>query len=135
MKQSSPFSSDLASRLTDLLVLMMSFIVFNLLVGADGLQHSLVDLLLYVSVLFVSLRLSKRLVFGSFSRGPRCLNTIYGNVLGIVIGTTVLLLADALLPFIHENLLVIIFASLMAFFILGTLSPVVKSSHKDIIHH
>ena len=135
MKQSSPFSSDLASRLTDLVVLMMSFIVFTLLVGSDGLQHSLVDLLLYVAVLFVSLRLSKRLVFGSFRRGPRCLKTIYGNVLGMVIGTTVLLLADGLLPFIHENLLVIIFASLMAFFILGTLSPVVKSSHKDIIQH
>jgi hypothetical protein len=135
MKQTALISTDTGSRLTDLSVLVFSFLVFELLVGSQGWRHTALDLLVYVSVLFISIRLSKRFVFQVLSGQHRCINTIYGNVFGIVVGVTVLLLLDALMPVLSENLLVVVFSSVMAFFVLGTLSPVVKSSHKDIIHH
>ncbi len=135
MKQTALISSDTGSRIIDLSVLIISFLVFELLIGSQGLRHTALEMLMYVSVLFISIRVGKRFVFQSLSGQHRCINTIYGNVFGIVVGVTVLFLVDSLMPILSENLLVVVFSSVMAFFVLGTLSPVVKSSHKDIIHH
>jgi len=135
MNQTSLISSDAGSRITDLLVLVISFLVFELLIDGEGIGRSALEMLMYVSVLFISIRIGKRLVFRVLSGQHRCLNTLYGNVVGIFCGVSVLLLLDSLMPVLSENLLVVVFSSVMAFFVLGTLSPVVKSSHKDIIHH
>jgi hypothetical protein len=135
MKSTSLIWSDMGSRITDLAVLFISFVAFAELIGPDGLsRNSFLDLVLYVGVLFVAIRASKRYVF-NHSNGRRCLNTIYGNVVGMLVGVAVLMLLDSMISVVHEDFLVIIFSSVTAFFILGTLSPVVKSSNRDIIQH
>ena len=104
-------------------------------VGFAELSLVAVDLLLYVCVLFVCVRLSKRAVFAYVHSSSRSLHVLLGNIVGLFVGSCIVLLIGQLLPAIQEMALVVVFSSITAFFILGTLSPMVKSSYRDIIRH
>jgi hypothetical protein len=123
------------SRLIDMTALTISFLLFA--IATDHLHplSILFDAAVYVSIVFVCLRLSKRFVFDSFRSSSRMVRVLLGNLLGFVSGVTLLLALQTILPFVHGETAVIIFSSVLAFFILGTLSPMVKSSNLDIIHH
>lgn len=128
-------SSSLGSRLADLIVLTVSFLLFELITDLKSFNQLLLDLLVYVPALFVCLRLSKRVMFNYIRSSNRMINVLLGNISGLVLGGLLVALFASIFPDLHINLIVVIFASIMAFFVLGTLSPMVKSSHRDIIHH
>lgn len=128
-------TSSLFSRAIDLLVLSGSFLLFAYLMDFESSGQFWASLLLYVAVVFVSLRLSKRLIFGYVHNTRRITSILLGNITGLLVGALLVLMLDQVLPGIGEGALVVVFSSIMAFFILGTLSPMVKSSHNDIIHH
>jgi len=123
------------SRLIDITALTISFLLFA--IATDHLHPlgMLFDTAVYVSIVFVCLRLSKRFVFDSFHSSSRIVRVLLGNLLGFVSGVIILLTLKAILPFVNGDTAVIVFSSVLAFFILGTLSPMVKSSNLDIIHH
>ncbi len=123
------------SRLIDLTALTVSFVLFSIVTEHMHPLNMLQDLVVYVGVVFVALRLSKRFVFESLRASSRIVRVLLGNLLGFVSGVAILLLFQSLLPFVSGETPVIIFSSILAFFILGTLSPMVKSSNLDIIHH
>jgi len=123
------------SRLTDLTALTVSFVLFALATDHFHPTGMLLNVATYVAVMFVFLRLSKRVVFEYFKGSNRIVRVLLGNLLGFTLGGLVLLVLKSLLPFIAGETLVVIFSSILAFFILGTLSPMVKSSNMDIIHH
>jgi len=123
------------SRLIDLTALTVSFLLFSIVTNQMHPLNMLQDLLVYVGIVFVALRLGKRFVFDSLHASSRIVRVLLGNLLGFVSGVTVLLLLQSMLPFVSGETPVIIFSSILAFFILGTLSPMVKSSNLDIIHH
>ena len=123
------------SRLIDLTALTVSFVLFSIVTETMHPLNMLQDLVVYVGVVFVTLRLSKRFVFESLRASSRIVRVLLGNLLGFVSGIAILLSLQTLLPFVSGETPVIIFSSILAFFILGTLSPMVKSSNLDIIHH
>ena len=123
------------SRLTDLTALTISFLLFSIVTDHMHPLNMLQHLIVYVAIVFVSLRLSKRFIFDSFHSSSRIVSVLLGNLLGFVAGVTVLLSLQSILPFVSGETPVVIFSSILAFFILGTLSPMVKSSNLDIIHH
>lgn len=123
------------SKIIDLAALSASFILLAVITDFGGLMKIIVDLLFYVAVMFISLQVCKRIVFENVHVSGRITRVLLGNVTGLVVGAVLVLLLDMLFPSIGESALVVIFSSILAFFILGTLSPMVKSSHHDIIHH
>lgn len=128
-------SSIHTSRFTDLLVLFISFLGFSFLTEINDIQLLAMESVLYVSVVFICLRLSKRIIFHYFHSTTRTASVLLGNSVGLMLGAlTTSFIAKVLFISLH-NFEVIILASIFAFFILGTLSPMVKSSHRDIIHH
>lgn len=127
--------SSFSSRATDLMVLTTSFLIFTLATDFINTKQIMIDLFFYVSIVFICLRLSKRLVFEYVHNSNRVLNVLLGNGSGLFLGGGLVLSVSQVLPALHESSLVVVFSSIMAFFILGTLSPLVKSSHRDIIRH
>lgn len=127
--------SSFRSRATDLIVLTSSFLIINLSIDFTGTKQLLIDLFFYVSIIFICLRLSKRLVFEYAPNSNRILNVLLGNSSGLLLGGMLVLLITQMLPVFQESILVVVFSSIVAFFILGTLSPLVKSSNRDIIRH
>jgi len=123
------------SRIVDLCVLSASFLLFAYLTGYENLSQLLTDMLFYVSVVFISLRLCKRYIFKHIQSNSRISMVLLGNVTGLIFGALAAISVESFFPGNGEIILVVVFSSILAFFILGTLSPMVKSSHNDIIHH
>ena len=128
-------TSSLYSRLVDLLVLAVSFLLFAYITEYESQSQLWIDLFFYVSVVFISLRLSKRFIFERIHTENRIACVLLGNITGLLFGAVLAILLESFFPGNGEVILVVVFSSIMAFFILGTLSPMVKSSHNDIIHH
>jgi hypothetical protein len=135
MSPSKISQSSFGSRLTDLVVLTISFLIFVSLMDIHLTANVLVDLVIYVSVVFVCLRVARRLIFDNVNYTKRILKVLLGNISGLLVGAVLLLIADRFLPFTSHSMIVVIFSSILAFFILGTLSPLIKfSNHDKIIH-
>lgn len=135
MTASNLRSSSFGSRLTDLLVLTVSFLLFAVITEYETITSLMIDLFFYVVVVFVSLRVCKRIIFQYVHSSKRFVNIMMGNVSGLVLGGFLVFIINQLVPGFKESMVVVVFSSILAFFILGTLSPLVKSSNRDIIHH
>ena len=129
--------SSLWSRVMDISVLSASYLLFSYIVdsGVVDVQQLLINMIFYVSIVFITLRLGKRILFDLIKNKSRMLCILLGNVSGLTMGTLLAMLLEQFFPGVSERAVVVIFSSVLAFFILGTLSPMVKSSHRDIIPH
>lgn len=127
--------SSFGSRVADLTVLSVSFLLFVGLMDIRLNAHVLFDLFTYVIVVFVCLRVARRFIFDNMHYTKRIFKVLLGNVSGLVAGAALILLADQFIPFISQSFIIVILASVLAFFILGTLSPLIKSSNHDRIIH
>jgi hypothetical protein len=136
MSPSKITQSSFGSRTADLVALTISFLIFVSLMDIQLTTHILLDLVIYVSVVFVCLRFARRLIFDNLLYSKRLFKVLLGNIFGLLAGAVLLVIGDLFLPFISQSVIVVIFSSILAFFILGTLSPLIKSSdHDKIIHH
>ena len=89
-------------------------------------------LLAYSTILLVFVRLSKRAIASYNKSIGETTRQILGNATGILIGTCVVALLEKMLLTRGDIIVVSILSGVMAFFILGTLSPIV---HKTPIVH
>lgn len=128
-------TSSIGSRATDIFVLTVSFLLFTMITEYENLTSLFIDLFLYVGIVFVCLRLSKRIIFQYVHSSKRCINILSGNIVGLAVGGLLVFTISQLVPVVKESVVVVVFSSVLAFFILGTLSPMIKSSHNDIISH
>ena len=128
--------SSLGSRITDLLVLSGSFMAFVYLMDFTVSPDLILDMAFYVAVVFVCLRLARRVFFDRVGYSTRAFNVVLGNGSGLLVGALLVSLANYFVPFLNDAVVVVICASFLAFFILGTLAPLIKSSRNDrMIHH
>ena len=127
-------TSSFYSRATDLLALAISFLLFTALLHVGDVSEYLIrNMFFYVCLVFICLRLSKRLFFVLLIPKSRVLFILLGNISGLLVGTILALVFIQFFPAFGEAAIVIIASSVLAFFILGTFSPLVKSSHRDIL--
>ena len=120
------------NRIVDFLVLGATFFVFCLLFSAASGNVLFIQILAYSTLLLVCVRLSKRAVV-SYNRSiGEVSRQIIGNGAGILIGTCLMLVLENLVSASSEIFVAMIFSSVMAFFILGTLLPIV---HRTPLMH
>jgi len=120
------------NRIVDFLVLGATFFVSCLLFAVESGSALIFQILAYSTLLLVCVRLSKRAVV-SYNRSiGEVSRQIIGNGAGILIGTCIMLVVEKLVSASGEIFVAVIFSSVMAFFILGTLSPIV---HRTPLMH
>jgi hypothetical protein len=122
--------SRLLDRLVDFTVLGATFYISCLLLSVDLGGSLFFQTLAYTTILLVCIRLSKRAITSYNKSIGKTTRKILGNATGILIGTCVVLLFEKILS--TDIIAVVILTGVMAFFILGTLSPIV---HKTPIVH
>ena len=115
----------LLNRLVDFVVLGMTF-YFSCLVLSIELESGLfIQVLSYATIMLVFVQFCKRAIV-SYKKSLSEISTqILGNAVGILIGTFIMLFLEILFSSNVELMVAIILSSVMAFFILGTLSPIV----------
>ncbi|NNE62976.1 MAG: hypothetical protein HKN34_02725 [Gammaproteobacteria bacterium] len=116
----------------DFVVLGVTFFVSCLLFSAVQGQALIFQTLAYSSILLICVRLSKRTIVAYKKSVGEASRQILGNGAGILFGTCIMLVLEKLISASSEVFVAIIFSSVMAFFVLGTLSPIV---HKAPIMH
>jgi hypothetical protein len=77
----------------------------------------------YATILLAFVQLSMSAIAHYYKSVSECTRQILGNAFGILIGTCVMLLFEKLLSNNSGIIAVIIFSSVMAFFVLGTFCP------------
>jgi hypothetical protein len=113
------------NRIVDFLILGATFFVSCLLFSAASGNVLFIQILVYSTLLLVCVHLSKRAVVSYNSSIGEVSRQIIGNGAGILIGTSIMLVLEKLVSASGEIFVAVIFSSVMAFFILGTLSPMV----------
>ena len=124
--------SRLLDRLVDFTVLSATFYISCILLSVELGSSLFFQALVYSTILLVCVRLSKRAITSYNKSIGETTRKILGNATGILIGTCVVLLFETILSTRGDIIAVVILTGVMAFFILGTLSPIV---HKTPIVH
>ena len=120
------------NRMVDFTVFCATFFFSCLLFSVASGNALLFQILAYSTLLLVCVILSKRALV-SYNRSiGEASRQIIGNGAGILIGTCIMLVLGKLVSASSEIFVAVIFSSVMAFFILGTLSPIV---HRSSISH
>jgi hypothetical protein len=126
--------SGLLGRLVDFTVLGATFYVSCMLLSVELGSSFFFQTLAYSMILLVFVRLSKRTVTSYNKSIGETIRQILGNATGILVGTCVVLLLGNILSARSDILVAVILSGIMAFFVLGTLCPLVhraSSGHKS----
>ena len=94
------------------------------------LEILVLEALLYASVILLSIKLGRLGVAMTVRSRGRILYTLLVNATGIVIGVVLILVIQFLIPGWSVSFIALIVSSIIAFFILGTLSPFLLSDRR-----
>ena len=115
-----------ASRTFDFVVLGLIFYttcsILSVHAGSDIILLSTV----YSGVVLVSVRIGKQLLSSISSSLSIVLKSMLNNAAGLLIGAVIMLMLGLFMPDFAKYSVEIIIASVMAFFVLGTVSPLVR---------
>jgi hypothetical protein len=119
-------------RLVDFTVLGATFYVSCMLLSVELGSSFFFQTLAYSTILLVFVRLSKRTVARYNKSIGETIRQILGNATGVLVGTCVVLLLGKILSARGDIFVAVILSGVMAFFVLGTLCPLV---HKTSLVH
>lgn len=128
-------------RLVDFVVLGVTFYASCMLLSVESGGSLFFHMLAYPTILLAFVRLSKRTIanylcvylreqtianyYKSIGEATR---KILGNAIGILIGTCIMLLLEKLLSNHSDFIVAIMLSGVMAFFVLGTICPLVHKT-------
>ena len=110
----------------DLLVIGLTFLFSCSLLSINFGINLFAHLVVYSFVVFISVRLSKRLLSKIISSQTWVVTLLVGNATGFLIGACAMVVVQLLFPELRVAATAIIVASFMAFFVLGTVAPLLK---------
>ena len=115
------------NRFVDFLVSEITFYLSCLTLSVELGNGLFTQILAYSTALLVFVRLCKWAVVKYNNSASEIYRQLLGNAAGIVIGNAVMLLFEQFLLTEVEVFVAIILSGAVAFFILGTLSPIVQN--------
>jgi hypothetical protein len=122
----------LFNRLIDFTVLALTFYLSCLLLSVEIDSGLWLQILAYSSIVLIFVRLCKRVIVSHWKSLSALNRQILGNAAGILVGTCVMLVLEKFLAGSGEIIVALIFSSVMAFFVLGTLSPLVNKKSTSV---
>ena len=126
MKNGEFRNSKIIARAVDFIVLGFTFYVTCSILSVDTASNIFLLTIVYSGVILVSVRIGKHLLSPVFSSLNTVLKLMLNNAMGLLIGASIMLVLGFIIPGFSEFSVAIIIASVMAFFILGTLSPLIR---------
>ena len=126
MKNEEFRNSKIIARSVDFIVLGLTFYFTCSILSIHAGSNILLLTVVYSGVILLSVRLGKHLLSRVFSPLSTVLKLMLNNAAGLLIGVCIMLILGFIIPGFSEFSVAIIIASIMAFFILGTLSPLIR---------
>ena len=126
MKNEEYKKSNIDSRIIDFVVLGITFYVTCSILSVHADNQILLLTVVYPSVILVSVKIGKYMLSPVFSSLNTVVKLMLDNAAGLLIGAIIMLILGFMIPGFSQFTAAIIVASVMAFFVLGTLSPLIK---------
>jgi len=120
------------NQFVDFLVLGLTFFLSCLMLSVEMQGSLILQTLIYATILVLFLHLANRLIVGYKKSLNSTTQHVLSNAAGILVGTSVMLLLEKLFAAGGDLIVVVIFSGIMAFFILGTLSPLVHKKSSSV---
>ncbi len=113
----------IVSRTIDFIVLGCTFYASCLLLSVPENSTTVFLTLVYSTVILISIRLGRHYLSSLFPSVNNIVELMLCNAAGLVAGAVIMLLLSSMIPNFGNISLAVIFASVMAFFVLGTIAP------------
>ena len=130
MKDNNQTRQNWFSSLVYFSILGATFYASCAILAIHNQENLLMQTVLYASVLLVSIKLGRFGVAMIARSQGRILYTVLVNATGIVIGVVLLLTVSLIFPELSVSIIALVVSSVIAFFILGTLSPFFLSDRR-----
>jgi len=121
----------IAVSIIDFIVLGGSFYLACFLLSIPVENNLLIQTFMYASIVLLAVTIGKRLLFSSFTSG-RVVKMIIINATGLFIGAIIMLIFGYVFPELGGFTAAVVLASVMAFFVFGTLSPLLRSERHSV---
>jgi len=130
----SEIKRDTITEITiNFLILSGSFYLSCFLLSIQVEGNLIIHTFLYACIVLLAVTLGKRLLPANFTTAGRVVKTIIINATGLFIGAIIMLIFGYIFPELGEFTVAVVLASVMAFFVFGTLSPLLRSDRHSLL--
>ena len=120
-------------KLVDFIILSGLFFLSCQIIPWSFQENILMTSMAYAIVVIISLQICQHLIQSAFKSTNSVIQLMLNYAAGLIIGTCVMLVIGFIAASMEGLAVVAILASIMAFFVLGTVSPLAKSN-RHITH-
>ena len=120
-------TDSIAVILIDFMVLGSSFYLASFLLSVPVANNLIIQTLLYACIVLLSVAIGKHLLSTTITSSGRVVKMIIINATGLFIGAIIMLVFGYIFPELGGFTVAVVLASVMAFFVFGTLSPLLRS--------
>jgi hypothetical protein len=133
MASSSKKPNTFVARTVDFAVIGLTFCVAGHFLGIDVQSGFVVLAILYSCVMLIALRLGTLILSAVFITPDSVIRTILENAAGLTIGAIAMLFLQFSIAALTQLFALIVVSGVMAFFVLGTIAPLIKSKQPSSI--
>lgn len=127
MKNKEFLHNKIAITTVNLVVLGLTFYFICMTLSFHTDSDILLLAILYASVVHISVKLGKHMFSTVVPSLSTILKLMLNNAIGLLIGASFMLILALIIPGFSKFSAAIVIASIMAFFVLGTLSSLIRS--------
>ncbi len=115
------------------IILGGSFYLSCILLSIQVESNLIIHTFIYAGIVLLAVSIGKRMLSATFTSAGRVVKTIIINATGLFIGAIIMLIFGYIFPELGEFTVAVVLASVMAFFVFGTLSPLLRSDRHSLL--
>ena len=120
-------SDTITGKTISFIILGGSFYLACFLLSIQVERILIIHTFIYACIILLAVSIGKRMLSSTFTSAGRVVKTIIINATGLIIGAIIMLIFGYIFPELGEFTVAVLLASVMAFFVFGTLSPLLSS--------
>ena len=126
-------SDTITENTISFIILGGSFYLSCFLLSIQIESNLIIQTFIYACVVLLAVAIGKRILSANFTSAGRVVKTIIINATGLFIGAIIMLIFGFIFPELGEFTVAVLLASVMAFFVFGTLSPLLRSDRRSLL--
>jgi len=125
-------SDTITEKTIKFIILGCSFYLSCFLLSIQVERILIIHTFIYACIILLAVSIGKRMLSSTFTSAGRVVKTIIINATGLIIGVIIMLILGYIFPELGEFTVAVVLASVMAFFVFGTLSPLLRSDRHSV---
>lgn len=125
-------SDTITEKSINFIILGCSFYLSCILLSIQIESNLIIHPFIYAGIAQLAMSFGKRTLAANFTSTGRVVKTIIINATGLFIGAIIMLISGYIFPELGGFSVAVVLASVMAFFVFGTLSPLLRFDRHSV---